>query len=168
VAPQIRFIIPVPNAKFGVNGRRYDTLVDALSFCLKMNSRSNSRQSSQPRIDSFLGFNEPAARQINPDDIILFSGGLDSSAEQCSSSSAREKCSIGYAQKLENSQIDKDAVVRSLIDRQARNRYSTHRCGSVKGDYEAIEYTQRTRSFLFVSLGMAMARAFDFAIPSTF
>jgi 7-cyano-7-deazaguanine synthase in queuosine biosynthesis len=140
----------------------YDTLVDALSF-LSEDEFTFEFEEGKPstRIDPFLGFNEPDARTIHPDDIILFSGGLDSVSGAVQQLIGQEKSAVLVTHKSSKNLANRqDAVVQSLIDRTSKDQIFYAPVWVSKGDYETVEYTQRTRSFLFVSLGMAIARAF--------
>jgi 7-cyano-7-deazaguanine synthase in queuosine biosynthesis len=160
---KFRFIIPVRKREIWCQREVYDTLVDALSFLSEDEFTFEFEDRAlSTRIDPFLGFNEPAARKINPDDIILFSGGLDSVGGAVQQLIGRERSAVLVTHKSSKNLANRqDAVVQSLIDRTSKEKIFYAPVWVGKGDYDAIEYTQRTRSFLFVSLGMAIARAFD-------
>jgi 7-cyano-7-deazaguanine synthase in queuosine biosynthesis len=158
----LRFMIPVRNREIWCQQEVYDALVDALSF-LSEDEFTFEFKEAKPgtRIDPFFGFDEPDARTIHPDDIILFSGGLDSVSGAVQQLIGQEKSAVLVTHKSSKNLANlQDAVVRSLIDRTSKDQIFYAPVWVSKGDYETVEYTQRTRSFLFVSLGMAIAQAF--------
>jgi 7-cyano-7-deazaguanine synthase in queuosine biosynthesis len=159
----LRFRIPVRKREIWCQREVYDTLVDALSFLSEDEFTFEFEESDlRTRTDPFLGFNEPDARTIDPDDIILFSGGLDSVSGAAQQLIGKGKRAVLVTHKSSKSLAKlQDAVVQSLMDRTSKEQIFYAPVWVSKGDYDAIEYTQRTRSFLFVSLGMAIARAFD-------
>ena len=159
---RFRFIIPVRKREIWCQQEVYDTLVDALSFLSEDEFTFEFEERGHARaLAPFLRFNEPDARTINPDDIILFSGGLDSVGGAVQQLIGQGRSAVLVTHKSSKNLANRqDAVVRSLIERTSKERIFYAPVWVGKGDYDAIEYTQRTRSFLFVSLGMAIARSF--------
>jgi 7-cyano-7-deazaguanine synthase in queuosine biosynthesis len=158
-----RFIIPVRRPDIWRQKEVYDTLIEALNFLSEDEFSFEFRESGpNNRADPFLGFNEPDARKINPDDIILFSGGLDSVSGAVQQLIGRERSAVLVTHKSSKNLANRqDDVVRSLTDHTRKEQIFYASVWVGKGDYEPIEYTQRTRSFLFTSLGMALATAFN-------
>jgi 7-cyano-7-deazaguanine synthase in queuosine biosynthesis len=158
-----RFIIPVRRPEIWSQQEVYDTLVDTLAFLSDDEFTFEFKQRNlSASTDPFLGFNEPAARKIDPDDIILFSGGLDSVSGAVQRLVGQDKRAVLVTHKSsKNLAHRQDDVVKSLVGRIGASRLFYTPVWVTKGEYDVTEYTQRTRSFLFVSLGMAIARAFD-------
>jgi hypothetical protein len=120
----LRFRIPVRNREIWCQQEVYDTLVDALSF-LSEDEFTFEFEEGKPstRIDPFLGFNEPDARTIHPDDIILFSGGLDSVSGAVQQLIGQEKSAVLVTHKSSKNLANRqDAVVQSLIDRTSKDQ----------------------------------------------
>lgn len=160
---RFRFIIPVRRHAIWRQQEVYDALVDALSFLSEdeFTFEFEARDLAS-RIDPFLSFDEPGARTIDPDDVILFSGGLDSVGGAVQQLIGRGRSAVLVTHKSsKNLAKRQDAVVQSLVARTGKEKIFYAPIWVGKGDYETVEYSQRTRSFLFVSLGMAVARAFD-------
>ena len=159
---RFRFIIPVRKREIWRQQEVYDTLVDVLSFLSEDEFTFEFEERDHTRgLAPFLGFNEPDARTMNPDDIILFSGGLDSVGGAVQQLIGQGRSAVLITHKSSKNLANRqDAVVRSLIERTSKEKIFYAPVWVGKGDYEAIEYTQRTRSFLFVSLGMAIAKSF--------
>jgi 7-cyano-7-deazaguanine synthase in queuosine biosynthesis len=158
-----RFVIPVRKPEIWSQQEVYDALVDTLAFLSDDEFTFEFKQQNlNASTDPFLGFNEPAARKIDPDDIILFSGGLDSVSGAVQRLVGQDKTAVLVTHKSSKNLANRqDDVVRSLVDRIGASRLFYAPVWVSKGEYHVTEYTQRTRSFLFVSLGMAIARAFD-------
>jgi 7-cyano-7-deazaguanine synthase in queuosine biosynthesis len=158
-----RFIIPVRRPEIWCDKEVYDTLVDALSFLSEDEFTFEFCESALiNRADPFLGFNEPDARKVNPDDIILFSGGLDSVSGAVQQLIGRKRSAVLVTHKSSKNIANRqDGVAQSLVSRTRKGQLFYAPVWVGKGDYEPIEHTQRSRSFLFASLGMALATAFD-------
>ena len=75
------FKIPVRRPDVWLDAEVHAALVEALNF-LSEDDFEFEFVAGAPatRLDPFLGFNDPDAQKVRPDDIILFSGGLDSLA----------------------------------------------------------------------------------------
>jgi 7-cyano-7-deazaguanine synthase in queuosine biosynthesis len=159
----LRFRIPVRRPEIWRQQEVYDALVGTLSF-LSEDEFTFEFEEGDPavRFDLFLGFNEPDARRIRPDDIILFSGGLDSVAGAVQQLVREGRNAVLVTHKnSKNIANRQDAIVQSLVARTRKEQIFYAPVWVTKGDYEPVEYTQRTRSFLFVSLGTAVASMFD-------
>jgi 7-cyano-7-deazaguanine synthase in queuosine biosynthesis len=158
-----RFVIPVRKPEIWSQHEVHDALVDTLTFLSDDEFTFEfKKRDLSASTDPFLGFNEPAARKIDPDDIILFSGGLDSVSGAVQRLIKKERSAVLVTHKSSNNLANRqDDVVGFLADRIGASRLFYAPVWVAKGKYDLTEYTQRTRSFLFVSLGIAIARAFD-------
>lgn len=159
------FKIPVRKADIWTQKEIYGALVEALSF-LSEDEFAFEFEPGDPaiRLDPFLGFNDPNARTIKPDDIILFSGGLDSLAGAVQRVIGDNRNAVFVTHKnSKNMSNRQDALVDALgtPPGSGQNQIFYAPVWVTKGDYEPTEYTQRTRSFLFVTLGVAIGRMFD-------
>jgi 7-cyano-7-deazaguanine synthase in queuosine biosynthesis len=112
-------------------------------------------------LQAHLPFNDPAAQVIRPDEVILFSGGLDSlagAAESVIGGGQRVALVSHQASKMIASR--QNALVKQLTARAVSNTPFHVPIVVNKGQEEAAEFTQRTRSFLFAALGLIVARMF--------
>ncbi|MFC3205620.1 hypothetical protein [Aquamicrobium soli] len=110
----------------------------------------------------YLGYSDPAARKIIPDEVLLFSGGLDSLAGAVAGLIGKHKKLILVSHRS----ATHVAKHQTELVQELRNRTAPRSLDHVslrvhKGDAEPVEFTQRTRSFLFYTLGMAVARMHD-------
>jgi 7-cyano-7-deazaguanine synthase in queuosine biosynthesis len=110
---------------------------------------------------SYLDFGDPSAQVISPDEVILFSGGLDSLAGTVDALIRRQKKVILVSHQGSKLIASKqNALVSALRDRTTKGSLFHIPTVINKGQEEATEFTQRTRSLMFASLGLIVARMF--------
>ena len=120
-----------------------------------------NRMAKPPREQPYLDLQSsgrPAG--FKPDHVLLFSGGLDSLAGAVELLAAGAKLALVSHRSAAFVQARQDELVDELRDRTPPN--SIFRVGiSVKKEHRGTtEYTQRSRSFLFASLGTVVAQLF--------
>jgi hypothetical protein len=114
-----------------------------------------------PGLQHHLNFAGSADRGFVPDDVILFSGGLDSFAGAVESLIGRGRKAALVSHQAAPMIISKQSrLVAALRERTERFRLFHVPIGVNKGHEEAAEFTQRSRSFLFATLGLVVANLF--------
>jgi hypothetical protein len=112
-------------------------------------------------LQPYLDFRDSGDLGFVPDDVILFSGGLDSFAGAIESL-------LGYGRKValvshQSSPMvmsKQSQLVMALRDRTKGGQLFHVPVSVTKGQEEAVEFTQRSRAFLFATLGLVVARLF--------
>jgi 7-cyano-7-deazaguanine synthase in queuosine biosynthesis len=137
-------------------------LVDTLEFLAEDTFRFEFFQRQKVEgIQPYFGFGDSDAQVINPDAVVLFSGGLDSTAgivEQLLGDGNRVAVvTHRNAKMLARRQSD---LLLKLRQRAPKRRLFDVPIWVTKGEPEPIEFTQRTRSFLFCALAMLVAGMF--------
>ncbi len=96
-----------------------------------------------------------------PDDVILFSGGLDSFAGAVERAIGDGRRVALVSHQASSMIMSKQAhLVAALRERTRPGQLFHVPVSANKGHEEAVEFTQRTRSFLFATLGLIVARLF--------
>ena len=112
-----------------------------------------------PPLQEYLEFGGTNPTGIEVDEVMLFSGGLDSLAGACDTLFARRKRAAFIthrsASKLYGRQ---DRLIQDLRDRTDRNRFLYMPVRVKKNQKLSREFTQRTRSFLYACLAAVAAR----------
>ncbi|MBI5716617.1 MAG: 7-cyano-7-deazaguanine synthase [Burkholderiales bacterium] len=115
-----------------------------------------------PPADQYLDFGAGGASGFQAEEVVLFSGGLDSLAGAVQEAIINKR-SVALVSHRSSPKIDskQKALVQDLLARgQARQPFHVPVWVN-KEKALGKEYTQRTRSFLFASLGAVVARIFD-------
>jgi hypothetical protein len=156
---RLHFLVPVRNLELWTSEPVQSTLIDTLNFLADETYRFEFRPFvAPPPIEHYFEFGDEPDARFSPEDVTLFSGGIDSlagAAELLVGQRGRvalvSHCSattIGSAQRYLIEELNRLAP-RQLLHIQVR----ANLVGLV-----AREYTQRTRSFLYASLGFVTAR----------
>ncbi len=157
----IRFMIPVRKPELWSSDSVRSALVEILNFLADRNHYFEFHKlAAQPPTSRYFTFGSNSA-SFAPDEIILFSGGLDSFAGAVTSLvgqrsrvalvSHRSVNTIGAAQSALVRELRRCVTASQLLHIQV---HAHLRKGLAK------EYTQRTRSFLFAAIGFVTARLF--------
>jgi hypothetical protein len=156
------FKIPVRQRHVWTSSEVLTCLIQTLTFLSEDEFVFDFEQGDPDAIlDPYLGFADAAAQRIRPDDIILFSGGLDSLAGAVEQLIGHGRTVALVTHKSStNIAARQDSLARTL-EQRAQHRLFYAPVWVRKGHYEPVEHTQRTRSFLFAALGIAVARMFD-------
>jgi hypothetical protein len=158
----LSFFVPVRRPNLWQSAAVSSALRDLLGF---MSDDTYTFEFSQidvrPKVQSYLEFSGEDIESFSPDEVVLFSGGIDSFAGAVERLAADGKsCALvshRSATKIASTQTD---LVASLRARFGRSRI-LHIPVLVNLDERlGRESTHRTRSFLFAALGAATARLF--------
>ncbi len=110
----------------------------------------------------YLGFSDHAAQSFCPDEVMPFSGGLDSLAGAVDQLMGdQKKVALISHQSSTMVASKQNALVAALRQRTASGRLFYVPVSVNKGHEEAVEFTQRTRSLLFATLALVIAQMFN-------
>lgn len=159
---QFHFKIPVRRLDLWTRPEVGEALRDTLGFLSEDEYHFEFVQSTKSLpLQSYLPFDEPDARSFSPDEIILFSGGLDSLAGTVDAlMGARRRVALVSHQSSNMISSKQNGLVSHLRERTRADSLFFIPVGINKGNEEAAEFTQRTRSFMFASLALVVARMF--------
>lgn len=112
-------------------------------------------------LQPYLDFGDSVESGFIPDEVILFSGGLDSFAGAVESLVGRGRQVALVSHRASPMIMSKQGGLVAALRERTKPRQLFHVPVSInKGHEEAVEFTQRTRSFLFATLGLVVARLF--------
>ena len=160
---KFRFVVPVRLPDRWSSDPVTSALVETLSFLSEDDYELEFRRlDNPPAVAHYFEFPDAEATGFTPDEVILFSGGLDSLAGTVEELVAHGK-NVALVSHRSASKIA--GAQKHLVD-QLRSRLSAN-CirhvpvwANLDGDL-GRESTHRTRSFLFAALGAVTARLFD-------
>lgn len=157
---RIRFIIPVREHDLIWNSPAVcETLQHLLGFLSDDEIRFQFvPAASPPALSSYLDFSKSKTAAFQPEEVVLFSGGLDSLAGAIDALEGRKSRLL----LVSHQSSSKMAAIQKHLAEELRTRFP----GSVlhvavritKHQTRAVEFTQRTRSFLFAALAVTIAR----------
>jgi len=159
---RFRFVIPVRLPNFWSSILISTLLVDALSFLSDDFYFFEFEQLRDPQgFQRYLDLDGAEARGFRADEVVLFSGGLDSLAgavaELGGDTGRIALVSHGSAPKIASHQ---SYLVEALSARFGNNRIFHVPVWVYKHEAIGKEFTQRSRSFLYAALGFVVARIF--------
>jgi hypothetical protein len=159
---EFRFVIPVRKLSVWRNLELREALASTLSFLSEDSFEFDFVQARSPApIQNYLGFQDPAAQTIAPEQVILFSGGLDSLAGAAETILGHQQPSVLISHQGSTTIASRQNTLAAALRARAQPRRLMHIPVSAnKGGGEAVGFTQRTRSFLFACLGLLAARMF--------
>lgn len=139
-----------------------EALADALAFLSDDEFRFEFETGDPAtRLDPFLGFNDHKAHRFVPDDVIMFSGGMDSLAGAAEQVLGHKRNALLVTHRSsKNLAGSQEALVRAVVARSSSSQVFHAPVWVERGSYDTPEYSQRTRSFLFASLGVAVGAMF--------
>lgn len=156
------FRIPVRRPDIWMTSPVVDALTDTLSFLSEDEYRFEFvKYENPPSMEPYLDFGDSSVQGFQPDEIILFSGGIDSLAGAVDELLGNGKrvalvshCSSRMIQSKQS------ALVAALRDRTESGQLFHVPVTVNKNHEDGKEFTQRSRSFLFATLGVVVARLF--------
>lgn len=161
---QFRFRIPVRNLDFWKQTSVRETLIETLSFLsdddydFEFAAHPNP---ASPGLQPYFDLRGSSQHGFVPDDVILFSGGLDSFAGAVENLFGRDrKVALISHQSSAIVASRQSYLVGALRERAKKNRLFHVPVVVNKGKEEAVDTNQRSRSFLFATLGLVVARLF--------
>ena len=159
---RFRFRIPVRQADIWNRDDVRDALVETLSFLSEDDYAFDFVGRTIPTIlQPYLDLNCAEDAGFVPDEIMLFSGGLDSFSGAVESLIGRGLRVALISHQGSNMVRSKQShLVQALRERTSPSQLFHVPVTVNKGNQEAAEFTQRTRSFLFATLALVVARLF--------
>lgn len=159
---RIRFRIPVRRLDLWTRDDVREALTDLLTFLSEDRLVFEFSRATRPVApEPSLGFRDRAAQKIRPDQVILFSGGLDSLAGVCEAVVGAGNSAILVTHKSSKTIASRqDALAEALASRTRSGQLLYAPLWVQRGAIKPMEHSQRLRSFLFATLGMTYARMF--------
>jgi 7-cyano-7-deazaguanine synthase in queuosine biosynthesis len=118
-------------------------------------------QTTATGIQPYLGFSDPDAQAIVPDEVILLSGGLDSLAGAVEALIGSKRKVVLVSHQASTMIASKQKNLVAALRHRTDGGQLFHVPVTInKGQEEAVEFTQRSRSLLFATLGVVIARMF--------
>ena len=160
---RFRFVIPVRDTACWTRDEVRGALIRTLSF-LSEDEFAFEFFPSEPKggLQSYLDLqDEDAPAGFAPDRIVLFSGGLDSLTGAAEALLRHdERVALVSHQSSHMVQSRQTELVQHLRQRTRPRQLLHIGVGVNTGAEEALEFTQRSRSFLFAAMGFVVARLF--------
>lgn len=156
--------VAVRDLAFWTRAEVQEQLASTLGFLSDDNYHFTfSKLRLRPPAQGFLDFSaEGPARGFVPDQVLLFSGGLDSFAGTLEAVLDRGHRVALVSHKASPMVASfQRKLVQALRQRAGPDRVLHLSVGVTKGGRKAVEFTQRTRSFLFAVLGFLVAHLFN-------
>jgi hypothetical protein len=159
---QFSFKIPVRRPDIWCKSEICEALIDTLSFLSEDQFKFEFvKAPTAVPLQSYLPFDDASDPATSADEVILFSGGLDSLAGAVDTIVGRGKRAILVSHRGSNMIASKqNDLVEALRQRTSPNSFFYVPVAINKGREEAAEFTQRTRSFMFAVLGLIVAHMF--------
>jgi 7-cyano-7-deazaguanine synthase in queuosine biosynthesis len=157
-----QFKIPVRQPAAWNEPKVQEALRGTLGFLTEDDFDFEFVPSKRPKpLQSYLQFDGAGGKSFPPDEIILFSGGLDSLAGAVDALiGAGRKVALVSHQASKMITSKQNALVAQLRERTKPGSLFFTPVVINKGNEEAAEFTQRSRSFMFASLALVVARMF--------
>ena len=159
---RFRFNIPVRCLSVWKNPSILDALCDTLSFLSEDEYAFEFVESAklQP-LQSYIPFDDSMDQSFELDEVVLFSGGLDSLAGAIDAiMGAGKRLALVSHQSSTMVASKQHGLLAALRDRTPPGSLFHIPVVINKGHSEAVEFTQRTRSFMFATLAFIVARMF--------
>jgi hypothetical protein len=160
---KFRFVIPVRQPGLWSSDTVTAALAETISFLSDDDYEFQFRQLGKPpSVETYFAFSGGVDAKFTPDDVILFSGGLDSFAGTVEELVAHGK----KVALVSHRSASKITEAQNYLIRQLRLRFGPERVlhipvrANLKGDL-GNEPTHRTRSFLFAAIGAVTGHLLD-------
>jgi hypothetical protein len=160
---KLRFKVAVRRPELWNSPEVRSALVEALEFLSEDTFDFEFFQTRRHTgIEPYFGFSDPQAQVIDPDTVMLFSGGLDSTAGLVEQLLGRGNRIAVVTHRNAKWLVPRQTeLLTQLRERGPHRRNLFDIAISVaKGEPEPIEFSQRSRGFLFSVLGMLVACMF--------
>lgn len=159
---KFRFRIPVRCPDVWGKDSVREALVETLGFLSEDEFSFDFRQATRSTgLQPYLGFSDPSAQAISPDEVILFSGGLDSLAGAVDELIGNNKKVALVSHQSSMTVASKQNGLVKTLQKRLNGRQLFYVPVTInKGQEEAVTFTQRSRSLLFATLGFIVTRMF--------
>ena len=155
----LHFIIPVRRLAFWSDPKTLETLQATLGFLSDDHYRFDFVKIEQDhKIQDYLEFNDEHQFHGSPEQVVMFSGGLDSLAGAIDEVLTQKRRVVLVTHKSTPKLNTRHRTLAAMLAQKAPDNPPIH-IGVRVNKSKALnrEYTQRTRSFLFVSIGATIA-----------
>lgn len=159
----LHFVVPVRNPDFWNSAEMKDALASTLGFLSDDNYEFSFVKLEQDHsIQEYLEFNDAQAIYGKPEQVVMFSGGLDSLAGALDEVLSQKKRVVLVTHKATPKLNNRHKTLRDLLAQKAGDN-APHQISVRVHKRKPMnrEYTQRSRSFLFVSIGATIAKMLD-------
>ncbi|MDR2012006.1 MAG: 7-cyano-7-deazaguanine synthase [Rhodanobacter sp.] len=156
----LHFVVPVRNPDFWNSAEVKDKLIATLGFLSDDNYEFTFVKLEQEHsIQDYLEFNDAQAMYGKPEQVVMFSGGLDSLAGALDEVLSQKRRVVLVTHKATPKLNTRHRTLQDLLAQKAGDNVPHHISVRVhKKKPMNREYTQRSRSFLFVSIGATIAK----------
>jgi 7-cyano-7-deazaguanine synthase in queuosine biosynthesis len=156
---RLRFVIPVRRPEVWASSELTALLADTLSFLSEDDYRFEFVDLQTPvPLDSYFDFRNPVGDNESADEVVLFSGGLDSLAGAVEDVLGGQKRAVLVSHHSSTKLAGRQRALASALEQKARDRVLHVPVRMTKHSGMTVEYSQRSRSFFFVALGAVVAR----------
>ena len=157
---RLRFVIPVREPDTWSRPAVTTALTDVLTFLSEDEySFEFVELTKPPAIQKYLDLDHINPNHINAQEVMLFSGGLDSLAGACETVLGQERTPILVTHRSATKLFPRqDRLIADIRQRSGVDRLAYVPIREEKNGKLYREYTQRTRSFLFACLAAAVAK----------
>ncbi|MFN8697186.1 MAG: 7-cyano-7-deazaguanine synthase [Burkholderiales bacterium] len=156
----LHFVVPVRNLEFWRSANVLETLRSTLGFLSDDNYQFDFVQMDQDyAIQEYLGFNDTEQLFGRPEQVVMFSGGLDSLGGAIEEVLTQKRRVVLVTHKSTPKLNNRHRNMETLLAAKAGDNAPHHisvRVHKTKGLNH--EYTQRSRSFLYMSIGATIAK----------
>lgn len=156
----LHFVVPVRNPEFWSSAEVKDKLMSTLGFLSDDNYEFTFVKLDQEHaIQDYLEFNDAQTMYGKPEQVVMFSGGLDSLAGALDEVLSQKRRVVLVTHKATPKLNTRHKTLQDLLAKKAGDNVPHHISVRVhKKKPLNREYTQRSRSFLFVSIGATIAK----------
>ncbi len=156
----LHFVVPVRNVEFWQSPKVLEVLRSTLGFLTDDNYHFDFVRLEQDHpIQEYLEFNDAQQVYGLPEQVVMFSGGLDSLAGAIEEVLTQKRRVVLVTHKSTPKLNNRHRHMQSLLAAKAGDNVPIHisvRVHKTKG--LNLEYTQRSRSFLYTSIGATIAK----------
>lgn len=156
----LHFVVPVRNPDFWNSAEMKIALTSTLGFLSDDNYEFTFVKLAQDHsIQDYLEFNDAQAIYGKPEQVVMFSGGLDSLAGALDEVLSQQRRVVLVTHKATPKLNTRHKTLRDLLAQKAGDN-APHQISVRVHKKKPMnrEYTQRSRSFLFVSIGATIAK----------
>ncbi len=156
----LHFVVPVRNPDFWGSAEVMSALTSTLGFLSDDNYEFTFVKLEQDHaIQDYLEFNDTQSMYGRPEQVVMFSGGLDSLAGALDEVVGQKRRVVLVTHKATPKLNTRHRTLQHLLAQMAADNAPHHISVRVhKKKPMNREYTQRSRSFLFVSIGATIAK----------
>lgn len=158
-----RFVIPVRNPNHRNHRDVLESLCSALSFLSEDDYAFEFEKATDPvPLEEYLDLSDDARAAFKADEVVLFSGGLDSLCGAIEELSTNGKRVALVSHRSSSKNFDPQVQLVAELKRRFPNKVMHVPVLLTKQEALRVrEYTQRSRAFLYAALACVVARLFE-------